>query len=93
VNVWKQKTGGTASAASNSVIQASPNVREGALNCIPNASPSARATITSVPKPSRTQNRDRFLLPSAEHVSTPNSRNMSTVPTSHETAVAIGLRR
>ena len=35
---------------------------------------------------------DRLLLPSAEHASTPNSTKMSTVPASHETAVAIAPR-
>jgi hypothetical protein len=57
-----------------------------------NASPRASATMTRLADTSRIQNLDRFLLPSAEQASTPNPRNMSTVPTSHETAVSIAIR-
>lgn len=49
--------------------------------------------MTRLAQPSRTQNRDRLGLPSAEHASTPNSTNVSTVPTSQEIAVAIAPGR
>jgi hypothetical protein len=79
-----------ASAVSNSATHTSPTARWGsALELIANASPSAPPNIRRLAQASRVWNRDFLPLPSAEHVSTPNSTNMSTVPTSHETTVAI----
>jgi hypothetical protein len=81
-------------AASNRPIHRSPARGCGSVaKLIANASPTAKANIAKLAQPSRMKNPGRLERPSAEHPSTPNSRNMRALPSDHESAVAIAPRK